>query len=220
MTAPSSPRPAAQRRRIPRQERAQATVQIILVAAARVFRAEGFAATTNRIAEVAGVGIGSLYEYFPNKQALLLALACAHIETAEAELSTALAQPHAPKLRDFLRGVQRAILLCHQYPSQAIDLVENAATSADLRQRAFELRQQVIAALRDRVATEPDAELRARAAFCALAELAARALYELPDSAAQTRMAELGLTMALAALGGDAGAHTGLGGSAERSTAG
>ena len=47
----------------------------ILEAAARVFAERGFAAgTTNRIAEHAGVSVGSLYEYFPNKESILVAL--------------------------------------------------------------------------------------------------------------------------------------------------
>jgi len=52
----------ARRRRRPVQARSQATVDFLLEAAARVFKREGFAATTNRIAAAAGVGIGTLYE--------------------------------------------------------------------------------------------------------------------------------------------------------------
>lgn len=62
--------PSARRR--PRQARARATVDRILAAARRVLidaGADGF--NTNRIADAAGVGIGSIYEYFPNKQAIV-----------------------------------------------------------------------------------------------------------------------------------------------------
>lgn len=61
-------------RKSPRQSRSQATVEAILEASARIFDEEGGAGTTNRIAEVAGVSIGSLYQYFPDKAALLTAL--------------------------------------------------------------------------------------------------------------------------------------------------
>ena len=54
----------------------------VLEAAAQVFEREGLAATTNRIAERAGVSIGTLYQYFPNKQALLYALAERHLDAA------------------------------------------------------------------------------------------------------------------------------------------
>jgi len=68
-------KPAALPRKQPRQARAQATVDAILHATAQLLRSEGSARlTTNRIAERAGVSIGSLYQYFPNKEAVLGAL--------------------------------------------------------------------------------------------------------------------------------------------------
>lgn len=62
-------------RKAPRQARSQATVGAILDAAARVLVERGYAATnTNLVAELAGVSVGSLYQYFPNKDALITAL--------------------------------------------------------------------------------------------------------------------------------------------------
>src|SRR3990167_3665358 len=59
----------------PRQARSQATVQAILQAAAQVLIQEGFAGlTTNAVAERAGVSIGSVYEYFPGKEAIVAVL--------------------------------------------------------------------------------------------------------------------------------------------------
>jgi AcrR family transcriptional regulator len=50
-------------------------MEVVLQAAARVLSKESLAGfTTNRVAEVAGVSIGSLYQYFPNKSALVAAL--------------------------------------------------------------------------------------------------------------------------------------------------
>ncbi len=200
MSAQAPQNAPSQRRRIPRQARSQATVDFILMAAARVFRGHGFAATTNHIAEQAGVSIGTLYEYFPNKGALLFALAERHVATAEAEIGAALSRPATPDPADFLHRLQRAILDCQRYPSQAIDHVERAETAADLRRRALALRQAVLAGLRAFVPGAPDADLRAQAAFAALAELPCRALYDQPDPAAQVRLAELGLDMAMRAL--------------------
>lgn len=57
-------------RKQPRQERAQATCEAVLEAAAQLLEEEGARATTNRIADRAGVSIGSLYQYFPTKQAI------------------------------------------------------------------------------------------------------------------------------------------------------
>ncbi|MBE1535838.1 TetR/AcrR family transcriptional regulator [Actinomadura algeriensis] len=68
-------------RKSPRQKRSSDTRERIVQAAARVFVEHGYAAgTTNRIAEEAGLSIGSLYQYFPNKDALLLELTHRHIE--------------------------------------------------------------------------------------------------------------------------------------------
>lgn len=62
-------------RKKPRQLRSNVTVDAILESATRIFQRDGFArATTNRIAEYAGVSIGSLYQYFPNKVSLLQTL--------------------------------------------------------------------------------------------------------------------------------------------------
>jgi len=63
-------------RRKPSQERSKATCEAILQAAAHILEDKGETAfTSNRIAERAGVSIGSLYQYFPNKDAILFALA-------------------------------------------------------------------------------------------------------------------------------------------------
>lgn len=59
-------------RRKPRQSRSRATVDAILQATAQVLVRDGYQkATTNRIAERAGVSVGTLYQYFPNKDALV-----------------------------------------------------------------------------------------------------------------------------------------------------
>ena len=62
-------------RKLPRQARAQATVGAILEATVQILDREGLeAATTTRIAEVAGVSVGSLYQYFSHRDAILNAL--------------------------------------------------------------------------------------------------------------------------------------------------
>lgn len=63
-------------RRRPRQARSRATYDSILEAAAQVLEREGAAGlNTNRVAERAGVSVGTLYQYFPDKDAILLAVA-------------------------------------------------------------------------------------------------------------------------------------------------
>ena len=74
-------------RKAPGQARSKETVDAILRATARILVAEGYEGTsTNRVAEVAGVSVGSLYQYFPGKEALVAAL----VEKHQAELFAAL----------------------------------------------------------------------------------------------------------------------------------
>jgi AcrR family transcriptional regulator len=62
-------------RKTPRQARSRSTVEAILEAAERVLRSEGYhAASTNRVARVAGFSVGSLYQYFDDKRAVVGAL--------------------------------------------------------------------------------------------------------------------------------------------------
>ncbi|MEO8068558.1 MAG: TetR/AcrR family transcriptional regulator [Flavobacteriales bacterium] len=67
-------------RRIPRQQRSRQTVEAVLAAVPLVVKRHGAASiTTNRIAEVAGVSIGSLYQYFPDKRSVFSALHERHV---------------------------------------------------------------------------------------------------------------------------------------------
>ena len=74
-------------RKQPTQARAQATVEVILAAARRVLVQTGYEKfTTNHVAKLAGVSIGSLYQYFPSKRALVGALLEEHVERTTKEL--------------------------------------------------------------------------------------------------------------------------------------
>ncbi len=85
-------------RRHPGQARAQATVNAILEATAQVLDRDGLdAATTTRIAEVAGVSIGSLYQYFSHRDAILTALQDREFKHALDLMETALADRNLGK---------------------------------------------------------------------------------------------------------------------------
>lgn len=78
-------------RKQPRQRRAHETRARILGAARRVFEEHGYShGTTNRIAAEAGLSVGSLYQYFPNKDAILVELVDVHIEAGTAAVLGAL----------------------------------------------------------------------------------------------------------------------------------
>ena len=73
-------------RRKPRQARSKEKVDRVLQASRRILEEEGTTAfNTNRIAQEAGIGVGSLYEYFPNKSAIALRL-MEDIEEQETEI--------------------------------------------------------------------------------------------------------------------------------------
>ena len=70
-----APRPLTNPRKQPSQERSRATVDALVEATARILVRESFdKASTNHIAEKAGVSVGSLYQYFPGKEALVAAV--------------------------------------------------------------------------------------------------------------------------------------------------
>ena len=74
-------RPQTRPRKIASQERSRVTVDALLEATARILVKEGYdRASTNKIAATAGVSIGSLYQYFPSKEALVAAVAERHAE--------------------------------------------------------------------------------------------------------------------------------------------
>ena len=105
-------------RKAPRQQRSQETYDAILDAAAQLFERLGYAgATTNKIAERAGVSIGSLYQYFPNKDALLYALGERHVralsERLEALFGTLRENP--PTLEDGVRVLYEALADLHRH---------------------------------------------------------------------------------------------------------
>lgn len=85
-------KPAPVMRKQPAQARSRATVSAIVEAAARVLSDQGWAGfTTNKVAEAAGVSIGSYYQYFPDKHSLIDAILEQHFEDCRRVLKTALA---------------------------------------------------------------------------------------------------------------------------------
>jgi AcrR family transcriptional regulator len=90
MSVNSHPDDRATARKHPAQRRSRATVERILDSAARIFVERGYrGTTTNHIAADAGVSVGSLYQYFPNKDAMLVALEERHLEQARQALQRA-----------------------------------------------------------------------------------------------------------------------------------
>lgn len=90
-------------RKQPAQARARRTYRAIVVAAARILERDGYEAlTTNHVARLAGVGIASLYEYFPNKQSLVAEVVRDVLEDILADLHAGAGSVTAQPLEDFL----------------------------------------------------------------------------------------------------------------------
>lgn len=101
------PKPNISPKKLPRQRRAIATVGALVEAATYILAREGLGGfTANKVAEKAGVNIASLYQYFPNKEALIFHIVQQTWARQLDRLAPILARPgtnHAEKLRDFLR---------------------------------------------------------------------------------------------------------------------
>ena len=100
-------------RRTPKQERARATVDAILEATAQLLVAEGTGrVSTNRIAKRAGVSVGTLYQYFPDKNAIIRALGEQTLERQFVAFEEELLQLVAsePDLEASVRALVKGIL--------------------------------------------------------------------------------------------------------------
>lgn len=105
--APITPRIA---RKMPRQARAQARLERILDTSEALLVAEGPAgAGTDAVATAAGVPVGSIYQYFPNKQSLWLAVAERSVARVDARIADALADAAEPSAGDWQRIVTDVI---------------------------------------------------------------------------------------------------------------
>ena len=100
-----------QRRRKPRQERAEETVDALVEATEQLLRAGGYdSVSTNRVAKRAGVSIGSLYQYFPGKEALVAAVIERRAADTRARLAQVLREHREASLEDAIRAIVKMYL--------------------------------------------------------------------------------------------------------------
>jgi AcrR family transcriptional regulator len=105
-----SPKPVTKPRKQPQQERSKITVEAILEATTHILTEEGYEkVNTNRIAERAGISIGSLYQYFPNKESLIAALIEQHsnemVELAETKLNRLFDSPLEIVIPELIKAI-------------------------------------------------------------------------------------------------------------------
>jgi AcrR family transcriptional regulator len=108
---PVAPSDALKPRKTPRQARSAATVEAIFEATIQVLLTDGYAGlTTTRVAARAGVSVGTMYQYFPHKQALLYAVLEDYLEDVVLAMDEASQRFHGAKLADMADGLSRAYL--------------------------------------------------------------------------------------------------------------
>lgn len=135
-------------RKHPRQSRAQATVNAMLDAAAHILVADGYGGfNTNKVAEHAGVSIGSLYQYFPNKVALITALRQRHADQMRALFTSIAADALAAPLNQAVPMLIRAIMAAHTVSPRLHQVLEQEVPrqtqQAEVSDWEIELRQQL-----------------------------------------------------------------------------
>lgn len=181
--SPTRPRKAA------RQERSQATVDAILEAATRLFAEGGLdAVNTNHIAERAGVSIGSLYQYFPGKEAILGELIDRHSERTMTALRAKLADFATRPIAQVLREVVEILL-----EADTIDLnlhrvfLDKLPDAGRIEQRHGEIRQ-MTAVVRERLLEQrrgdlavADLDVAAVVLVHALEAVTNAAVFEFPE---------------------------------------
>lgn len=112
---PMKSKTSASSRKQPVQERSRQTVRVILQATSQVLVQRGYeGTTTGAVVERAGVSIGTLYQYFPNKESLVAALIDEHVHDVLTLVETALAKHASDPLPAVLRAVIKVSLEAHR----------------------------------------------------------------------------------------------------------
>lgn len=146
-------------RKRPRQARSTATVEAILEATIQVLVAEGAPRlTTTRVAERAGVSVGTMYQYFPHKQSLLYAVLQRHLERVAAAVERACRDLQASSIAAMAGGLVNAYLDAKTgdvETSRALYMVSGEMDTSDL---LGGISKRIIAAIEEMLATATDGE--------------------------------------------------------------
>ncbi|MEU9482081.1 TetR/AcrR family transcriptional regulator [Streptomyces decoyicus] len=157
----TSGRRGLQPRKQPRQGRAEITRQRILAAAAHVFAEYGHAAgTTNRIAERARVSIGSLYQYYPNKDAILVELLTRHLDDGMSALARGEDAEVPDSLEEVIRRYVRLTIENHRDDPQLLRvMIEQAPRSPELLEKTSQYQRARTVYARELIENHPEARV-------------------------------------------------------------
>ena len=120
-------------RREPKQQRSRQTVEAVLEAVQRVLRRHGAESiTTNCVAEAAGVSIGSLYQYFPDKQAIFMALHDRHVDGVRHVIERTMTDCTSASLEEFAGELVERLANVHSEDADLHEIISVAVPgSAD-----------------------------------------------------------------------------------------
>jgi AcrR family transcriptional regulator len=183
-------------RKLASQERSRLTVDALLEATARVLIKEGYdRASTNRIAEVAGVSIGSLYQYFPSKEALVAAVIDRHTqeisEVARNALVKMAARPLEVAAREFVSVAidgHRVNPKLHGVLAEQIPHVGRLQKIVTLQQEGYALVRGYLEAHRDEIGVA-DLDLAAFVLVTVVEALSHAAVLRRPDILSEEKAA-------------------------------
>jgi len=143
VTAPSA-------RRVPTQERSRRRVAEILDAAARIVVDDGVEAlTTREIAGAAGVPIATLYQYFADKESVLIALAQRDMDEMDAEVAEAIAELEAPTLAAVVRATMEAFVRVYHRRRSFVEIYLRGRTNVAVHRFGREHNERIAVSLRD-----------------------------------------------------------------------
>lgn len=146
-----------QPRRVPRQARSRALVEAILEATARVLTERGYAGTnTNLVAERAGVSVGSVYQYFPNKDSLITALHERHAVQMHAAMQAVLESSQPRSLCDNLAAIVHAWIAAHQLSPELHRVLEKEFPFFDAPREQSPASQSIFLRVRQLLETHRD----------------------------------------------------------------
>ena len=137
-------------RKAPGQARSQETVGVILEASARILESDGLRGfNTNAIAAKAGVSIGSLYQYFPNKDSIVLALIGSFEKAFHDTVVKAVQDGKGKGLKSRLRLVVRALVSAHYYRPRLNRVLETEEERLGSEADSAAFHESVLQLLRD-----------------------------------------------------------------------
>jgi len=180
---PTTPRKSAS------QQRSRATVDALVEATARILVTEGFDhASTNKIARLAGVGIGSLYQYFPNKEALVGAVVDRHkdetMQVVRAALTKVALRPVDEGIAALVRvgiDAHRVNPRLHRVLSEQIPRVGRLENIQAVGRESYALLRAYLDAHRDEL-TVADTDLAAFICVTTVEALTHAAVIDRPDA--------------------------------------